>query len=75
LQARSQNLEGQVKHLSSEKKELVQANHELQKDNKRLKNIVDAIRLKFSKDVNQLLQYEDSEIRKALVKLYKSTLG
>jgi chromosome segregation ATPase len=75
LKARSQDLEGQVRNLSSEKTELAKANHELQKDNKRLKNIVDAIRLKFSKDVNQLLQYEDSEIRKALVKLYKSTLG
>jgi chromosome segregation ATPase len=75
LRAKSQGLESQVTTLSSEKKQLVSANHELQKDNKRLKNIVDAIRLKFSKDVNQLLQYEDSEIRKALVKLYKSTLG
>jgi uncharacterized protein (DUF3084 family) len=75
LQTRSQNLEQQVQALGAEKQELAKANHELQKDNKRLKNIVDAIRLKFSKDVDQLLKYEDSEIRVMLAKLYRSTLG
>jgi chromosome segregation ATPase len=75
LMQRSQALENQVGKLKSEKQELVVVNDELKKDNKRLKNIVDMIRLKFSKDVNQLLKYEDSEIRKALIKMYKSTLG
>jgi chromosome segregation ATPase len=75
LTARSQALEVQVGQLKSEKQELVVVNDDLKKDNKRLKNIVDMIRLKFSKDVDQLLRYEDSEIRKALIKMYKSTLG
>jgi chromosome segregation ATPase len=75
LTQRSQALEAQVGKLNSEKQELVVVNDDLKKDNKRLKNIVDMIRLKFSKDVDQLLRYEDSEIRKALVKMYKSTLG
>ncbi len=75
LTERSQSLEKTVTTLKSEKQELVTVNDELKKDNKRLKNLVDAIRLQFSKDVNKLLKYEDSEIRKALVKMYKSTLG
>jgi chromosome segregation ATPase len=75
LTQRSQALEVQVGQLKSEKQELVVVNDDLKKDNKRLKNIVDMIRLRFSKDVNQLLKYEDSEIRKALIKMYKSTLG
>jgi chromosome segregation ATPase len=76
LKARSQQLEGQVQALDSDKKVLVGVNDDLKKDNKRLKNIVDAIRLKFSKELNQVLKDpEDGNIRKSLVKLYKSMLG
>jgi chromosome segregation ATPase len=67
LQAKAQRLEGQ--------KELVVVNDDLKKDNKRLKNLVDAIRLKFSKEMRQVLNTEDSELRKAIAKLYKSMLG
>ena len=55
--------------------ELTDANDQLKKENKALKNLVDAIRLRLAKDVKQLLNYDDSEIRKALVKVFKSTLG
>jgi uncharacterized protein (DUF3084 family) len=75
LTARSQQLEGQVKTLNSENRELVNVNDELKQDNRRLKNLLDAIRLKFSQEMRQVLKTEDSEIRKAIVKLYKSILG
>ena len=55
--------------------ELSDVNDELKKENKALKNLIDMIKLKLAKDVKQLLKYEDSEIRKALVKVFKSTLG
>ena len=55
--------------------ELSDANDQLKKENKALKNLVDAIRLRLAKDVKQLLNYDDSEIRKALIKVFKSTLG
>lgn len=54
---------------------LTDVNDQLKQENKALKNIVDAIRLRLAKDVRQLLNYDDSEIRKALVKVFKSTLG
>ena len=55
--------------------ELTDANDQLKKENKALKNLVDAIRLRLAKDVKQLLNYDDSEIRKALIKVFKPTLG
>jgi chromosome segregation ATPase len=75
LQTKTQKLEGQVKILNSEKKELVDVNDDLKKDNKRLKNLFDAIRLNFSREMRQVLKTEDSELRKAIAKLYKSMLG
>lgn len=76
------NLEGKVQNLISSNKDLEaklkitsSINEQLKKENKDLKNIVDAIKLKLAIEVNQLLKYEDSEIRKALIKLFKSTLG
>ncbi len=68
-------LETKVKKLNYENTELFGANQQLQKDNKDLKNLVDRIRLQLAQNTKQLLQYEDSEIRKALVKLFKWTLG
>ncbi len=61
--------------LKKDNSELIRINHQLKKDNKDLKNLVDAIKLRLAIDVKSLLRYEDSEIRKALVKLFKSTLG
>ncbi len=54
---------------------LIIANDELKKDNKKLKNIADQIKLKLAIDTKQLLQYQDSEIRQRLIKLFKWTLG
>ena len=68
-------LDEKVKKLSTLTDTLTDANDQLKKENKALKNIVDAIRLRLAKDVRQLLNYDDSEIRKALVKVFKSTLG
>jgi hypothetical protein len=64
-----------VDALASNNNELLEANDQLKKDNKSLKNIVDAIRLRLARDTNELLKYEDNEIRKALIKLFKWTLG
>jgi chromosome segregation ATPase len=68
-------LDSKVKHLDSSNNELTKVNYELKKDNKRLKNLVDAIRLNLSKSVKGILSSDDSEIKKALAKLYKSLLG
>ncbi|MEQ9669030.1 hypothetical protein [Coleofasciculus sp. G2-EDA-02] len=55
--------------------ELVDANEKLKKDNRDLTNIVDQIRLRLARDTKMLLEYEDSEIRKALIRLFRWTLG
>jgi len=70
-----QNLTSVNKDLNAKLKKSNLINDQLKKDNKDLKNVVDAIKLKLAVEVNQLLKYEDSEIRKALIKLFKSTLG
>lgn len=68
-------LRSQVEVLASEKDELTEANDVLKKDNKALKNLIDQIKLKIAIDVKNLMRYEDSEIRKALAKWFKSTQG
>ena len=68
-------LETQVTNLNLFADKLTDVNDELKKENKTLKNLIDAIRLQLARDVKNLLRYEDSEIRKALVKVFKSTLG
>jgi chromosome segregation ATPase len=69
------SMERQVQRLSGENRDLTSANQVLKEDNKRLKNLIDAIRLKLAQDVRSLLKYEDSEIRKALLKWFKSSAG
>lgn len=71
----NQHLIATVGDLSSKNQELLTANKELKKDNKELKNIVDQIRLRLAQDTKVLLQYEDSEIRKAVIRLFRWTLG
>jgi predicted RNase H-like nuclease (RuvC/YqgF family) len=61
--------------LLTENRQLQKINEELKRDNKRLKNIVDMIKLKLAQQTKEILQYEDSEIRKAVIKIFKSTLG
>jgi len=68
-------LSGKVQSLTTHNDELVDANEKLKKDNKDLKNIVDQIRLRLARDTKMLLEYEDSEIRKALIRLFRWTLG
>ncbi len=75
LASENKLLETELEKLTSKNNELIKVNDLLKKDNKALKNIVDAIKLKLAIDTKKLLQYEDSEIRKALVKLFQSTLG
>ncbi|MBH8555863.1 hypothetical protein I8751_26665 [Nostocaceae cyanobacterium CENA357] len=72
---RNKILEAQFQNINFQNSELIQANDQLKKDNKSLKNIIDAIKLKLALDTKRLLQYEDSEIRKALINMFKSTLG
>ncbi len=82
LEAEQQRLEADVQSLTATNQQLDQkvevlstANEQLKKDNKDLKNIVDAIRLRLARDTQELLKYEDSEIRKALIRLFRWTLG
>jgi chromosome segregation ATPase len=75
ITAENEALSNTVTDLTVRTDELTDANDQLKKDNKALKNTLDAIKLRLAKDVKQLLRYEDSEIRKALMKLFNSTLG
>ncbi|MBD2515994.1 hypothetical protein H6G93_13405 [Nostoc sp. FACHB-973] len=68
-------LETKIKNITIQNNELMQANEQLKKDNKALKNLIDEIRLKLAMNTKKLLQYEDSEIRQALIIMFKSTLG
>jgi|GEM_PF-910389 len=69
------HLRSTVSNLSSKNQELTTANAGLKQDNKELKNLVDQIRLRLAQDTKMLLQYEDSEIRKAMIRLFRWTLG
>jgi chromosome segregation ATPase len=75
LSTRNQALTSKVQTLTTQNDELTEANEKLKKDNKDLKNIVDQIRLRLARDTKMLLQYEDSEIRKAMIRLFRWTLG
>lgn len=75
LKQRNQTLESEVQTLTTRNDELENANERLQKDNKALKIIVDQIRLRLARDIDELLRYEDSELRKAMIRLLKWTLG
>lgn len=75
LEGQKIQLSSKVDHLDSSNHELTKVNHELKQDNKRLKNLVDAIRLNLSRSVKGILSSDDSEIKKALARFYKSLLG
>ncbi len=75
LQNKAQVLDSQNSKLSKTNEKLTQVKDQLEQDNRRLKNLVDAIRLKITIDGGKLLQYEDSEIRKALSKWFKGMQG
>lgn len=65
----------QIKELKDKISKLIEANDTLKKDNKNLKNIVDQIRLKLTIETKHILNLKDSEVKKGIVKLLKSTLG
>ncbi len=75
LAAKNQSLNSKIQTLTTENDELIGANDQLKRDNKELKNIVDQIRLRLARDTKMLLQYEDSELRKAMIRLFRWTLG
>lgn len=70
-----ETLKAEIDKLKTQNAELVEVNDELKKDNKALKNTVDGIRLQLARKTRALLQYEDSEIRKAAIRLFNLTLG
>lgn len=75
LAVENKTLDSKIQSLITYNDELIEANDRLKKDNKELKNVVDQIRLRLARDTRMLLQYEDSEIRKALIRLFRWTLG
>jgi chromosome segregation ATPase len=75
LSTEVQQLSTKVETLSSQNVELIGANEQLKKDNKALKTFVDAIKLRLARDTKELLQYEDSQLRKAIIRLFRWTLG
>jgi FtsZ-binding cell division protein ZapB len=68
-------LVSQVQVLTTQNDELTIANTQLKKENRDLKNIVDQIKLRLARDTKALLQYENSELRKAVIRLFRWTLG
>ncbi|MTJ51556.1 hypothetical protein FJR38_02075 [Anabaena sp. UHCC 0253] len=68
-------LELKIKQLIEDNNDLIETNEQIIKENKALKNLVDEIRIKLAINTKKLLQYEDSEIRKALVHMFNLTLG
>ncbi|MBD1862486.1 MULTISPECIES: hypothetical protein [Trichocoleus] len=75
LSLTNQSLNFDVQTLTNQNDELIVANTQLKKENKDLKNIVDQIRLRLARDTKMLLQYEDSEVKKAVIRLFRWTLG
>lgn len=75
LFSKNQSLNFKIQNLITQNNDLSVANKQLKEENKDLKNIVDQIRLKLARDTKRLLQYEDSEIRKAVIRLFNWTLG
>ena len=75
LQSQTEILDLQNKKLFRVNEQLIVVKDQLEKDNRILKNLVDAIRLRITIDGGKLLQYEDSEIRRALSKWFKGMQG
>lgn len=76
LSVQNGSLELKVKKLASEKNELFEANDQLKKDNKDLKNIVDKIRLEVVVHLKNALRAGDIlEIKKTIAKIVKWIAG
>lgn len=70
-----QNNQQEIEELKNKITQLIEVNDILKKDNRNLKNIVDEIRLKLTIEFKHMLKLENSQIKEAMVKLLKSTLG
>jgi hypothetical protein len=68
-------LEIEIQKIYSQNTKLTDVNEQLKKDNRELKNLVDQIKLQLAISTKKILQYEDSEIRKAVITFFKWTLG
>jgi phage shock protein A len=75
LSAENQTLTTRVGTLSTQNEQLIDVNDALKRDNKFLKNKIDEIKLRLAIDTRALLQYEDNQIRKAVIRLFRWTLG
>lgn len=75
LSTENNALNSRVGNLVTQNEALVDANDQLKRDNKALKNYIDAIKLRLAKDTKALLQYEDNQLRKAVIRLFRWTLG
>ncbi|MFA9202034.1 MAG: hypothetical protein ACEQSC_00585 [Candidatus Nanopelagicaceae bacterium] len=71
----NKKLDQQVKDLYKNNENLQQVNGVLKQDNKHLKNLIDAIHLQLTQDVRDILKLTDVEMRQAVAKLFKSSLG
>ncbi len=71
----NQALTQKLEKLESTNQDLKAVNDELKKDNKDLKTIVDKVRLDLARRTRELLTYEDHELRKAMVRMFKGILG
>lgn len=54
--------------------ELKKVNDSLMKDNRQLRNLLDQIRLQVAQEMKSLLRYQDSEIRRAVIRLFQKTV-
>lgn len=69
LQKRLHTAQKEKQEISSKNKQLIDVNGVLKRENRDLKNINDALRLKFAQEMARLMNLENSEIRKGLLKL------
>lgn len=60
--------------LEKQTEKLKEVNDMLMKDNRRLRNVLDQIKLKIAQDMKSLLRYQDSEIRRAAIRLFQKTI-
>lgn len=81
LQAKLKDLEKERDGLIASKDEiekqtdeLKKVNDSLMKDNRQLRNLLDEIRLKLAQEMKSLLRYKDSEIRRAVIRLFQKTI-
>lgn len=60
--------------LEKKTEKLKEVNDMLMKDNRRLRNVLDQIKLKIAQDMKSLLRSKDSEIRRAAIRLFQKTI-